>query len=326
MAIEQIPHAEAGEQEILRETALSDDPVKDYFRKIGRVPLLKAEEEVELSKRIEAGLYARSLLDSGRNTEIASDDELEWIVEDGKEAMDRMLEANLRLVVSFAKKYPTYNMSFLDIIQEGTTGLIRAVEKFDYQKGYKFSTYATWWLRQTMNRELANKGTEIRLPVHMGQAMRSVQRFKRKYHRDNGIDPTPEEIAYETGVSIEKQHEHSTASRVAISLDQPLGEDGGTTVGDVIRSTSPTDIAEEIVTRQLSDDIRATMETLLDFREYDVVARRYGFNGKQETLDEIAKKHWVSREYIRQLLSKATKKLKSSPEFKRYADVLFTEE
>ncbi|MCE3244721.1 MAG: polymerase, sigma 70 subunit, RpoD [Arthrobacter sp.] len=265
------------------------DPVKDYLKQIGKVALLNAEQEVDLALRIEAGLFAEE--------KIAADDgsmdpkykrELEFIIHDGKRAKNHLLEANLRLVVSLAKRYTGRGMLFLDLIQEGNLGLIRAVEKFDYTKGFKFSTYATWWIRQAITRAMADQARTIRIPVHMVEVINKLARVQRQMLQDLGREPTPEELALELDMTPEKVVEVQKYGREPISLHTPLGEDGDSEFGD----------------------LHSVLDTLSE-REAGVVAMRFGLtDGQPKTLDEIGKVYGVTRERIRQIESKTMSKLR----------------
>ncbi|WP_454083899.1 RNA polymerase sigma factor [Georgenia sp. Marseille-Q6866] len=285
------------------------DPVKDYLKQIGKVALLNAEQEVELAKRIEAGLFAEEKL--------ASEDvsgklkrELEWIANDGRLAKNHLLEANLRLVVSLAKRYTGRGMLFLDLIQEGNLGLIRAVEKFDYTKGYKFSTYATWWIRQAITRAMADQARTIRIPVHMVEVINKLARVQRQMLQDLGREPTPEELAKELDMTPEKVVEVQKYGREPISLHTPLGEDGDSEFGDLIEDSEAVVPADAVSFTLLQEQLHQVLDTLSE-REAGVVSMRFGLtDGQPKTLDEIGKVYGVTRERIRQIESKTMSKLR----------------
>jgi RNA polymerase primary sigma factor len=286
------------------------DPVKDYLKQIGKVPLLNAEQEVELAKRIEAGLFAEEkLAESDRmNTDQRID--LEWIAEDGRRAKNHLLEANLRLVVSLAKRYTGRGMLFLDLIQEGNLGLIRAVEKFDYTKGYKFSTYATWWIRQAITRAMADQARTIRIPVHMVEVINKLARVQRQMLQDLGREPTPEELAVELDMTPEKVVEVQKYGREPISLHTPLGEDGDSEFGDLIEDSEAIQPGEAVSFTLLQEQLHSVLDTLSE-REAGVVSMRFGLtDGQPKTLDEIGKVYGVTRERIRQIESKTMSKLR----------------
>jgi RNA polymerase primary sigma factor len=289
----------------------TSDPVKDYLKQIGKVPLLNAEQEVELAKRIEAGLFADEKLAEGRATlrpEARSD--LEWIADDGRRAKDHLLEANLRLVVSLAKRYTGRGMLFLDLIQEGNLGLIRAVEKFDYTKGYKFSTYATWWIRQAITRAMADQARTIRIPVHMVEVINKLARVQRQMLQDLGREPTPEELAAELDMTPEKVIEVQKYGREPISLHTPLGEDGDSEFGDLIEDSEAIQPGEAVSFTLLQEQLHSVLDTLSE-REAGVVSMRFGLtDGQPKTLDEIGKVYGVTRERIRQIESKTMSKLR----------------
>ncbi|WP_344244372.1 RNA polymerase sigma factor [Actinocorallia libanotica] len=287
------------------------DPVKDYLKQIGKVPLLNAEQEVELAKRIEAGLFAEERLanEAGRLSEEDLED-LEWIAEDGRRAKNHLLEANLRLVVSLAKRYTGRGMLFLDLIQEGNLGLIRAVEKFDYTKGYKFSTYATWWIRQAITRAMADQARTIRIPVHMVEVINKLARVQRQMLQDLGREPTPEELAKELDMTPEKVVEVQKYGREPISLHTPLGEDGDSEFGDLIEDSEAIVPADAVSFTLLQEQLHSVLDTLSE-REAGVVSMRFGLtDGQPKTLDEIGKVYGVTRERIRQIESKTMSKLR----------------
>jgi RNA polymerase primary sigma factor len=286
------------------------DPVKDYLKQIGKVPLLNAEMEVELAKRIEAGLFSDEKLAKGGKMSTKVQDELEWIAEDGRRAKNHLLEANLRLVVSLAKRYTGRGMLFLDLIQEGNLGLIRAVEKFDYTKGYKFSTYATWWIRQAITRAMADQARTIRIPVHMVEVINKLARVQRQMLQDLGREPTPEELAKELDMTPEKVIEVQKYGREPISLHTPLGEDGDSEFGDLIEDSEAIVPADAVSFTLLQEQLHAVLDTLSE-REAGVVSMRFGLtDGQPKTLDEIGKVYGVTRERIRQIESKTMSKLR----------------
>ena len=286
------------------------DPVKDYLKQIGRVALLNAELEVELATRIEAGLFAEEKIATDKKLDKKLKRELEWIAEDGKRAKNHLLEANLRLVVSLAKRYTGRGMLFLDLIQEGNLGLIRAVEKFDYTKGYKFSTYATWWIRQAITRAMADQARTIRIPVHMVEVINKLARVQRQMLQDLGREPTPEELAKELDMTPEKVVEVQKYGREPISLHTPLGEEGDSEFGDLIEDSEAVVPADAVSFTLLQEQLHAVLDTLSE-REAGVVAMRFGLtDGQPKTLDEIGKVYGVTRERIRQIESKTMSKLR----------------
>ena len=287
------------------------DPVKDYLKQIGKVPLLNAEQEVELAKRIEAGLFAEEkLAEHGVSMQDGERNDLEWIAEDGTRAMDHLLEANLRLVVSLAKRYTGRGMLFLDLIQEGNLGLIRAVEKFDYTKGYKFSTYATWWIRQAITRAMADQARTIRIPVHMVEIINKLARAQRQMLQDLGREPTPDELAAGLDMTPEKVVEVQKYGREPISLHTPLGEDGDSEFGDLIEDSEAIQPGEAVSFTLLQEQLASVLDTLSE-REAGVVSMRFGLtDGQPMTLDEIGKAYGVTRERIRQIESKTMSKLR----------------
>ncbi|PFG32931.1 RNA polymerase sigma factor [Sanguibacter antarcticus] len=286
------------------------DPVKDYLKQIGKVALLNAEQEVDLAKRIEAGLFADERLASDAKFEPKARRELEWIAGDGRRAKNHLLEANLRLVVSLAKRYTGRGMLFLDLIQEGNLGLIRAVEKFDYTKGYKFSTYATWWIRQAITRAMADQARTIRIPVHMVEVINKLARVQRQMLQDLGREPTPEELAKELDMTPEKVVEVQKYGREPISLHTPLGEDGDSEFGDLIEDSEAVVPADAVSFTLLQEQLHQVLDTLSE-REAGVVSMRFGLtDGQPKTLDEIGKVYGVTRERIRQIESKTMSKLR----------------
>ena len=286
------------------------DPVKDYLKQIGKVALLNAEDEVNLAKRIEVGLFAEEKINSGEVLAEKSRRELEWLAQDGRNAKNHLLEANLRLVVSLAKRYTGRGMLFLDLIQEGNLGLIRAVEKFDYTKGYKFSTYATWWIRQAITRAMADQARTIRIPVHMVEVINKLARVQRQMLQDLGREPTPEELARELDMTPEKVVEVQKYGREPISLHTPLGEEGDSEFGDLIEDSEAVVPADAVSFTLLQEQLHSVLDTLSD-REAGVVRMRFGLtDGQQKTLDEIGKVYGVTRERIRQIESKTMAKLR----------------
>ncbi|MER6213527.1 MULTISPECIES: RNA polymerase sigma factor [unclassified Streptomyces] len=286
------------------------DPVKDYLKLIGKVPLLNAEQEVELAKRIEAGLFSEYKLEEEEDHKPAFRRELEILVEDGRRAKNHLLEANLRLVVSLAKRYTGRGMLFLDLIQEGNVGLIRAVEKFDYTKGFKFSTYATWWIRQAITRAMADQSRTIRIPVHMVEIINKLARVQRQMLQDLGREPTPEELGKELDMTPEKVIEVQKYGREPISLHTPLGEEGDSEFGDLIEDSEAVVPADAVSFTFLQEQLQSILGTLSE-REAGVVSMRYGLNdGQPKTLDEIGRVYGVTRERIRQIESKTMSKLR----------------
>ncbi|MGW7054698.1 RNA polymerase sigma factor [Streptomyces sp. NPDC054887] len=286
------------------------DPVKDYLKLIGKVPLLNAEQEVELAKRIEAGLFSEHKLEEEDEQDPVFRRELEILVEDGRRAKNHLLEANLRLVVSLAKRYTGRGMLFLDLIQEGNVGLIRAVEKFDYTKGFKFSTYATWWIRQAITRAMADQARTIRIPVHMVEVINKLARVQRQMLQDLGREPTPEELAKELDMTPEKVIEVQKYGREPISLHTPLGEEGDSEFGDLIEDSEAVVPADAVSFTFLQEQLHSVLDTLSE-REAGVVSMRFGLaDGQPKTLDEIGKVYGVTRERIRQIESKTMSKLR----------------
>ena len=287
------------------------DPVKDYLKQIGKVSLLNAEQEVDLARRIQAGLYAEYKL-KNQADEMTSRErrELHFLAQDGQQAKNHLLEANLRLVVSLAKRYTGRGMQFLDLIQEGNLGLIRAVEKFDYTKGYKFSTYATWWIRQAITRAMADQARTIRIPVHMVEVINKLARVQRQMLQDLGREPTPEELAKELDMTAEKVVEVQKYGREPISLHTPLGEDGDSEFGDLIEDSEAIVPADAVSFTLLQEQLHHVLDTLSE-REAGVVSMRFGLgDGQPKTLDEIGKVYGVTRERIRQIESKTMSKLR----------------
>lgn len=296
------------------ELTASADSVRAYLKQIGKVALLNAEEEVELAKRIEAGLYATQLMnemaEKGEKLPAAQRRDMAWICRDGDRAKNHLLEANLRLVVSLAKRYTGRGMAFLDLIQEGNLGLIRAVEKFDYTKGYKFSTYATWWIRQAITRAMADQARTIRIPVHMVEVINKLGRIQRELLQDLGREPTPEELAKEMDITPEKVLEIQQYAREPISLDQTIGDEGDSQLGDFIEDSEAVVAVDAVSFTLLQDQLQSVLETLSE-REAGVVRLRFGLtDGQPRTLDEIGQVYGVTRERIRQIESKTMSKLR----------------
>ena len=296
------------------ETAASADPVRAYLKQIGKVALLNAEQEVELAKRIEAGLFAAEKLRhpdaKKRRMSPQLRREFEWLIRDGERAKNHLLEANLRLVVSLAKRYTGRGMQFLDLIQEGNLGLIRAVEKFDYTKGYKFSTYATWWIRQAITRAMADQARTIRIPVHMVEVINKLARVQRQMLQDLGREPTPEELGRELDMSPDKVVEIQKYAREPVSLDQTIGDDGDSQLGDFIEDSEAPVAADVVSLGLLQDQLSSVLQTLSE-REAGVVSMRFGLtDGQPKTLDEIGHVYGVTRERIRQIEAKTMSKLR----------------
>jgi len=293
-------------------TGATADPVKDYLKQIGKVALLNAAEEVELAMRIEAGLFAEDKLSGMSDTEKRSQlgRELTWVAKDGARAKSHLLGANLRLVVSLAKRYTGRGMQFLDLIQEGNLGLIRAVEKFDYTKGFKFSTYATWWIRQAITRAMADQARTIRIPVHMVEVINKLARVQRQMLQDLGREPTPEELSRELDMTPEKVVEVQKYGREPISLHTPLGEDGDSEFGDLIEDTEAVVPADAVGFTMLQKQLESLLDSLSE-REAGVIRMRFGLgDGMPKTLDQIGDTFGVTRERIRQIESKTMAKLR----------------
>ena len=293
-------------------TGATADPVKDYLKQIGKVPLLNAAEEVELAMRIEAGLFAEEKLSNMSAAEKSSQLglDLQWVARDGQRAKSHLLGANLRLVVSLAKRYTGRGMQFLDLIQEGNLGLIRAVEKFDYTKGFKFSTYATWWIRQAITRAMADQARTIRIPVHMVEVINKLARVQRQMLQDLGREPTPEELSKELDMTPEKVIEVQKYGREPISLHTPLGEDGDSEFGDLIEDTEAVVPADAVGFTMLQRQLESLLDSLSE-REAGVIRMRFGLgDGQPKTLDQIGDTFGVTRERIRQIESKTMAKLR----------------
>ncbi len=291
-------------------TGATADPVKDYLKQIGKVALLNAAEEVELAMRIEAGLFAEDKLANTPNLTKELERELRWVAKDGQRAKSHLLGANLRLVVSLAKRYTGRGMQFLDLIQEGNLGLIRAVEKFDYTKGFKFSTYATWWIRQAITRAMADQARTIRIPVHMVEVINKLARVQRQMLQDLGREPTPEELSRELDMTPEKVIEVQKYGREPISLHTPLGEDGDSEFGDLIEDTEAVVPADAVGFTMLQKQLESLLDSLSE-REAGVIRMRFGLgDGMPKTLDQIGDTFGVTRERIRQIESKTMAKLR----------------
>jgi RNA polymerase primary sigma factor len=295
------------------ELTTSVDSVRAYLKQIGKVALLNAEEEVGLATQIEAGLYAGERVRRAEDlTEKLAPQlrrDLRWIMRDGERAKDHLLEANLRLVVSLAKRYTGRGMPFLDLIQEGNVGLIRAVVKFDYTKGYKFSTYATWWIRQAISRAMADQARTIRIPVHMVEVINALGRLKRELLHDLGREPTPEELAREMDITPEKVLELQRYAREPISLDQTLGEESDSRLGEFIEDSEAVVAVDAVAFTLLQGDLRSVLATLSE-REAGIVRLRFGLDGQPRTLEQIGHLYGVTRERIRQIEYKAMAKLR----------------
>ncbi|MFL6136284.1 MAG: RNA polymerase sigma factor [Frankiaceae bacterium] len=302
--------------------APTNDPVRMYLKEIGKVPLLTAEEEVDLAKRIEAGLFASEKLATSKKLTPQMRRDLEWIERDGQLAKKKLVEANLRLVVSIAKRYVGRGMLFLDLIQEGNLGLIRAVEKFDYTKGYKFSTYATWWIRQAITRAIADQARTIRIPVHMVETINKLIRIQRQLLQDLGREPSPEEIAKEMDLTPDKVREILKVSQEPVSLETPIGEEEDSHLGDFIEDSDavvPVDAASFIL---LQEQLDSVLHTLSD-REKKVIQLRFGLtDGHPRTLEEVGREFGVTRERIRQIESKTLSKLRHPSRSQKLRDYL----
>ncbi|SFB45715.1 RNA polymerase nonessential primary-like sigma factor [Amycolatopsis marina] len=286
------------------------DLVRVYLNGIGKTALLTASDEVDLAKRIEAGVFAQHVLDTDENLTTRRRTELKALVRDGKAAKNHLLEANLRLVVSLAKRYTGRGMPLLDLIQEGNLGLIRAVEKFDYSKGFKFSTYATWWIRQAITRGMADQGRTIRLPVHLVEQVNKLARIKRDLHQQLGREATHEELAAESGIAEHKVANLLDHARDPVSLDMPVGTEEDAPLGDFIEDSDATDAESAVISGLLQDDLRRVLSTL-DDREQYVIRLRYGLDdGQPRTLDQIGKHFGLSRERVRQIEREVMSKLR----------------
>ncbi|MBU3065852.1 sigma-70 family RNA polymerase sigma factor [Nocardia sp. NEAU-G5] len=286
------------------------DLVRVYLNGIGKTALLTAADEVELAKRIEAGLYAQHLLETGKRLAATRKRDLAILVRDGQSARQHLLEANLRLVVSLAKRYTGRGMPLLDLIQEGNLGLIRAMEKFDYAKGFKFSTYATWWIRQAITRGMADQSRTIRLPVHLVEQVNKLARIKRELHQQLGREATDEELANESGIPVDKISDLLDHSRDPVSLDMPVGSDEEAPLGDFIEDSEATSAESAVIAGIMHNDVRSVLATL-DEREQQVIRLRFGLDdGQPRTLDQIGKLFGLSRERVRQIEREVMAKLR----------------
>jgi RNA polymerase nonessential primary-like sigma factor len=293
------------------------DLVRVYLNGIGKTALLTAEQEVELAKRIEAGVFAQHMLETAKKLPARRREELSALVRDGRVAKNHLLEANLRLVVSLAKRYTGRGMPLLDLIQEGNLGLIRAVEKFDYAKGYKFSTYATWWIRQAITRGMADQSRTIRLPVHLVEQVNKLARIKRDLHQQLGREATNEELGREVGLTPEKVADLLDHARDPVSLDMPVGSDEDAPLGDFIEDGESTDAESAVISGLLQDDLRRVLGTL-DDREQSVIRLRYGLDdGQPRTLDQIGREFGLSRERVRQIEREVMAKLRQGDRAER---------
>jgi RNA polymerase primary sigma factor len=299
------------------------DSVRDYLKQIGRVRLLNARQEVELAKRIEAGVFAdHKLAEGSRDLPADAQIGLERVAEDGRRAKSHLVEANLRLVVSLARRYTGHGMLFLDLVQEGNLGLIRGVEKFDYTKGYKFSTYATWWIRQAITRAMADQSRTIRLPAHVAEALGKLARVRRQMLQDLGREPTPQELAAELDMTPARVIEVQKYGREPVSLNTPLGEDGDSEFGDLIEDSEAIEPGEAVSFILLQEQVHSVLGTLSE-REAGVVSMRFGLtDGQPKTLDEIGKVYGVTRERIRQIESNTMSKLRHPSRSKFLRDYL----
>ena len=320
--LEEEPAAKAGADDDANLRSQTNDPVRMYLKEIGRVPLLTAAEEVDLAKRVEAGLFASEKLAMTASLPGSLHRDLELIERDGQLAKKRLIEANLRLVVSIAKRYVGRGMLFLDLIQEGNLGLIRAVEKFDYTKGYKFSTYATWWIRQAITRAIADQARTIRIPVHMVETINKLVRIQRQLLQDLGREPTPEEIGKEMELPPERVREIQKLSQEPVSLETPIGEEDDSNLGDFIEDSDavvPIDAASFILLQEQLDSILHTLSE----REKKVIQLRFGLtDGHPRTLEEVGKEFGVTRERIRQIESKTLSKLRHPSRSQKLRDYL----
>ncbi len=312
-----LPNAEEAAEADLDAQGPAADLVRVYLNGIGKTALLTAEQEVQLAKRIEAGVFAQHMLDTAENLPAVERADLRALVRDGRSAKNHLLEANLRLVVSLAKRYTGRGMPLLDLIQEGNLGLIRAVEKFDYAKGFKFSTYATWWIRQAITRGMADQSRTIRLPVHLVEQVNKLARLKRELHQQLGRDATHEELADGTGIPVEKIADLLDHSRDPVSLDMPVGSDEEAPLGDFIEDADASDAESAVISGLLQDDLRRVLSTL-DQREQLVIRMRYGLeDGQPRTLDQIGRHFSLSRERVRQIEREVMSKLRQGERAER---------
>jgi RNA polymerase nonessential primary-like sigma factor len=316
-ATDVLPNAEEAAEADLDAQGPAADLVRVYLNGIGKTPLLTAEQEVELAKRIEAGVFAQHVLDTAEDLPAIERVDLRALVRDGRAAKNHLLEANLRLVVSLAKRYTGRGMPLLDLIQEGNLGLIRAVEKFDYTKGFKFSTYATWWIRQAITRGMADQSRTIRLPVHLVEQVNKLARLKRELHQQLGRDATHEELADGTGIPLEKIADLLDHSRDPVSLDMPVGADEEAPLGDFIEDSDASDAESAVISGLLQDDLRRVLSTL-EQREQLVIRMRYGLeDGQPRTLDQIGRHFSLSRERVRQIEREVMSKLRQGERAER---------
>jgi RNA polymerase nonessential primary-like sigma factor len=314
---EVLPNAEEAAEADLDAQGPAADLVRVYLNGIGKTPLLTAQQEVELAKRIEAGVFAQHMLDAVVDLPASRRTDLRTLVRDGGAAKNHLLEANLRLVVSLAKRYTGRGMPLLDLIQEGNLGLIRAVEKFDYTKGFKFSTYATWWIRQAITRGMADQSRTIRLPVHLVEQVNKLARLKRELHQQLGHEPTHEELAQQSGLPLDKIADLLEHSRDPVSLDMPVGSDEEAPLGDFIEDSDASDAESAVISGLLQDDLRRVLATL-DPREQQVIRMRYGLeDGQPRTLDQIGKSFNLSRERVRQIEREVMSKLRQGERAER---------
>jgi RNA polymerase nonessential primary-like sigma factor len=317
MTVPQQREPEIGEAADLDAQGPAADLVRVYLNGIGKTALLTAAQEVELAKRIEAGVFAQHMLETADGLSLARRAELQQLVADGHRAKNHLLEANLRLVVSLAKRYTGRGMPLLDLIQEGNLGLIRAVEKFDYTKGFKFSTYATWWIRQAITRGMADQGRTIRLPVHLVEQVNKLARIKRDLHQQMGREATHEELARESGLTPAKVADLLDHARDPVSLDMPVGSEEDAPLGDFIEDGEATDAESAVISGLLQDDLRRVLATL-DDREQSVIRLRYGIDdGQPRTLDQIGKFFGLSRERVRQIEREVMAKLRQGERAER---------
>ncbi|HEU0088954.1 MAG TPA: sigma-70 family RNA polymerase sigma factor [Pseudonocardiaceae bacterium] len=308
---------DAGSEMDLDAQSPAADLVRVYLNGIGRTALLTAQQEVELAKSIEAGVFARHMLDTTPRLSPTQREDLSRVVRDGHEAKNHLLEANLRLVVSLAKRYTGRGMPLLDLIQEGNLGLIRAVEKFDYTKGFKFSTYATWWIRQAITRGMADQSRTIRLPVHLVEQVNKLARIKRDLHQQLGREATHQELADESGIPLDKVADLLDHSRDPVSLDMPVGAEEEAPLGDFIEDAEAADAESAVISGLLQDDLRRVLATLED-REQKVIRLRYGLDdGQPRTLDQIGKRFGLSRERVRQIEREVMAKLRAGDRAER---------
>ena len=312
-----VEYPDAGAEADLDAQSPAADLVRVYLNGIGRTALLTAQQEVELSKSVEAGVFPRHKLATAGRLSPAQRSDLRRLVHDGHEAKNHLLEANLRLVVSLAKRYTGRGMPLLDLIQEGNLGLIRAVEKFDYTKGFKFSTYATWWIRQAITRAMADQSRTIRLPVHLVEQVNKLARIKRDLHQQLGREATHQELADESGIALEKVADLLDHSRDPVSLDMPVGAEEEAPLGDFIEDAEAADAESAVISGLLQEDLRRVLATLED-REQNVIRLRYGLDdGQPRTLDQIGKRFGLSRERVRQIEREVMAKLRAGDRAER---------